>query len=204
MITHLLTIIWRLDLCVVILQSWCIRSWFWWSRSWGAAAFFWSGLLVKPSGSALDLAAAAASVYHVCPCHGIYTCLYKYSLGVTVLALITLNRDLCHNQSSYLYYIIISLYTLSISTAHSLIPVYISHLSLDGIIQAIVILAEGGCPSVCNPKDGALCPRHSTVDKRQLWSLWCKYLKCFSTYLIVLKIQWAWHEIEILLCFSFS
>lgn len=58
-------------LCEVILQWWCIKSWFWWSRSWGANILFWSGFLVKPLRSAQDPAAAAASVYPVSPCHGI-------------------------------------------------------------------------------------------------------------------------------------
>lgn len=92
----------------------------------------------------------------------------------SLCSLLLLNRDLCHNLSSYLYHIlyhiIIALYTLSILATHSLMTVYISNVNLflDGIIQAIVILAEVGCSSVCNPKDGALCPCRNIVDKRQL------------------------------------
>lgn len=70
-----------LFLCVVILQLWCIRSWFCWLRSSGEATLFWRGFPVRPFKSARAPAvAAAARVCPACPCHGIYASLNKYIL----------------------------------------------------------------------------------------------------------------------------
>lgn len=66
---------------------------------------------------------------------------------------------------------------------------YISNGFLS-FFQAIVVLAEVGCSSVCHPKDGALHPFHSVMDKRQLWSLRCKSLKCFMSDCKRKKMTW--------------
>lgn len=68
------------------------------------------------------------------------------------------------------------------------------HTFLLSVFQAIVLLAESGCSSVCNPKDGALCSFYSVMDEWQLWPLRCKYSKCFMSDFA--EVKWMWQEIS--------
>lgn len=57
----------------VILQWWFIKSWCCWWRSWGEAQLSCSASPGRPFESTRGLAAAAAAVCLVCPCHGVST-----------------------------------------------------------------------------------------------------------------------------------
>lgn len=150
-----------LAVCAVISQLWCIRSWFCWLRSWGEAAVFWVGFLAQPFESTRGPAVAAACVCPACPCHGTQ---YKFTLFLPVwYVMIKLT-----GHSIYFFYI------PSVLTLYCLMNAW-SPNKLLFLFQATVILDEGGRSSVCDPKNGALSPLRSVMDKRQLWSFGCKH-----------------------------